>query len=100
MGGIPLLVEHPGYPDAEVEPQAVEVAFHQHVAAEQAVTFPVHGAQNPGVGELVLAGQGARRRPGAVRDRIAGRLAADERGAGVDVPVPLGPAVSGARAGS
>ncbi len=84
--GVPRLVDHPGDPDAKVEAQAAETAFQQHVAAEKVIAAAVHGAHDPGVGELVLAHQTERdlRRPAALRQ--PGGLAADDGSNGVDVP--------------
>src|ERR1700749_4842812 len=90
---VPRLVDHSSDADTEIKTQPAETAFEQHVAAEQFLIASVHRAQDRAIGELILTHQAARCLPGAARHWRAGRLAADDGGTGVDVPVPLRPAV-------
>ena len=86
---VPLFVDNPGHPHPDVEAQAEEPSLKQHVPAEQRTAWPVDAAQDPGIGEFVLADQAARGLPDAAGLRRARRLLADHRGAGVHVPVAL-----------
>src|SRR6185437_2110426 len=84
-----LLVDDARDPDPEVEAQAEEPRLEQHVPAEELSVAPVDAAQDPGVGELVLADEPARGFPGPGPLGRPRPLLTDDRRAGVDVPVPL-----------